>query len=168
MADPRKRTWWKHEPFFLNVSWETWAKNNCYIFPYVYRNDFIMFFLGVCACPQRGNAPLMTKKGSFHHIFLQITLVKHWIETLLMFLSTYVFKKINIGKTFRMFIQCFFPGIGNPRMVSPLWRKVCVVLGCPTFPEVDCVSSVSLNQPAERQWARSRESKCNSEFLSTR
>ena len=120
IADPRKRTWWKHEPFFLNVSWETWVKNSCYVFPYVYWNDFIMFFLGVCACPQRGNAPLMTKKGSFHHIFLQITLVKHWIETLLMFLP--MFSKINIGRTFRMFIQCFFPGIGDPRMVSPLCK----------------------------------------------
>ena len=56
----------KHEKKIIN-----------YVFSYVYRNDFIMFFLGVCACPQRGNEPLMTKKGSFHHIFLQITLVKH-------------------------------------------------------------------------------------------
>ena len=107
MADPRKRTWWKHEPFFLNVSWETWAKNNCYVFPYVYRNDFIMFFLGVCACPQRGNEPLMTKKGSFHHIFLQITLVKHWIETLLMFLPMFSKNKHwkNIPYVYTMFLS---------------------------------------------------------------
>ena len=107
IADPRKRTWWKHEPFFLNVSWETWVKNNCYVFPYVYWNDFIMFFLGVCACPQRGNAPLMTKKRSFRHIFLQITLVKHWIEILLMFLPMFSKNKHwkNIPYVYTMFLS---------------------------------------------------------------
>ena len=107
IANPRKRTWWKHEPFFLNVSWEKWVKNNCYVFPYVYQNDFIMFFLGVCACPQRGNPPLMTKKGSFHHTFLQITLVKHWIETLLRFLPMFSKNKHwkNIPYVYTMFLS---------------------------------------------------------------
>ena len=107
IADPRKRTWWKHKPFFLNVSWETWEKIINYVFSYVYWNDFIMFFLGVCACPQRGNAPLMTKKGSFRHIFLQITLVKHWIETLLMFLPMFSKNKHwkNIPYVYTMFLS---------------------------------------------------------------
>ena len=56
----------KHEKKIIN-----------YVFSYVYRNDLIMFLLRVCACSQHGKAPLMTKKGSFRHIFLQITLVKH-------------------------------------------------------------------------------------------
>ena len=86
----------KHEKKIIN-----------YVFSYVYRNDLIMFLLRVCACSQHGKAPLMTKKGSFRHIFLQITLVKHWIETLLMFrpmLSKNKHSK-NILYVYTMFIS---------------------------------------------------------------